>query len=267
MERDLGGSIGSPPNCVVRAVRVDCFASSSTNHLVWITYSGSGWRWGSWTDLGGTVTGRPACIPVGSLGIECYAGSPSKAVYRWAYDGSYWSGPTKLGGSTVVRPQCVVRSGTDCFIVDANGYLWTIHLSTAGKAGTWKKLGTGFGLAPQCINNGSGKLDCFAQSKTHQLLKGFYNGSTWGAWTNLGGNVVSEPACYKTSSTTNPDFDCYWTDGGFSLREKQRLGGTWQAEQNLGGAIQQKPACLVTNGRKDCYARGTDNALWQKSFY
>src|SRR4051812_46363539 len=45
MDRDLGGSIGGPPTCVVRTVRVDCFAVSSTNHLAWVTYSGSGWRW------------------------------------------------------------------------------------------------------------------------------------------------------------------------------------------------------------------------------
>ena len=207
---------------------------------------------------------QAACLAVGSAGIECYTGGTDKALRRYAYNGSYWAPVKKLGGSTVVRPQCVVRSGTDCFTVDASKNLWTVHISSLGVAGTFKKLGTGFGLAPQCINT-SGKLDCFAQSSRQQLLKGYFNGSSWGTWSNLGGNVPSEPTCTKASSTTNPDFDCFWTNGGFSLIERQRLAGTWQAEQNLGGTVQQKPSCVLGNGRKDCYIRGTDNALWERS--
>jgi hypothetical protein len=49
--------------------------------------------------------------------------------------------------------------------------------------------------------------------------------------------------------------------------ERVRQGGVWQAEQDLGGTIQQKPACILNGGRKDCFARGLDNTLQQKSFY
>jgi hypothetical protein len=123
-------------------------------------------------------------------------------------------------------------------------------------------------LAPQCIANGT-KLDCFAQSAGKQLLKGFFNGTSWAAWTNLGGNVGATPSCTRTSSTSNPDFDCFWTTSGFQLVERQRLGGAWQAEQSLAGAVQQQPTCLASGGggaRKDCFARGTDDSLEQKTY-
>ena len=144
---------------------------------------------------------------------------------------------------------------------------WTFHVSTTGKAQAPKKIGTGFGLPPVCINSGSGKLDCFAQCKTHTLLKGFFNGTSWAAWSNLGGNVVSDAACTEPVPGSNPDFDCFWTNSLGHMVERQRTGGVWQGETDLGGSIQQKPACILNGGRKDCFARGLDNALWQKSFY
>jgi hypothetical protein len=118
----------------------------------------------------------------------------------------------------------------------------------------------------------SGKLDCFAQNSGKQLLKGFYNGTSWSAWSNLGGDVFAQPRCHVLST----GFDCYWTTSTFHLIRRQRIGTTWQAQVDLSVhnttatvTVQQRPTCLVRNSgaRIDCFARGTNNTLQQRSYY
>jgi len=200
---------------------------------------------------------------------DCFVATSAARLAQITYDGSSWGAWASRGGNATGRPACVPAAsglGLDCFYVDANNALQTVRISGT-TVGAPKKIGSGFGLAPQCVATGS-KLDCFAQSASKQLLKGYFNGTSWATWTNLGGNVGATPSCSRTSSTTNPDFDCFWTTSGFNLVERQRLGGTWRPEVNLGGAVQQQPTCLSRDGgaRKDCLARGTDNSLQQKSY-
>jgi hypothetical protein len=57
-------------------------------------------------------------------------------------------------------------------------------------------------------------MDCFAQSGGRQLLKGYHNGTSWGTWTNLGGDVSGEPHCNRSST----GFDCYWADEHIQAR-------------------------------------------------
>ena len=251
----------------MRSVRVDCFAASSTNHLIWNTYSGSGWRWNGWTDLGGNPTGRPACIPVGSVAVECYYGGTDKALYRKVYDGYYWAEGNKLGGSTVVRPECVVRKRYRLLYRRRQWRALDNPRQHHRQARTWKKLGTGFGLAPQCINSGSGKLDCFAQSAKQHSSRATSTarpgapGPTWAATSS-----ASRPA---TSLRRPRTLLRLLLDGRRLQPSGEAAAGRDVASRaDLGGAIQQKPSCVImADGRKDCFGRGTDNALWQKSFY
>ena len=54
-------------------------------------------------------------------------------------------------------------------------------------------------------------MDCFAQSSARQLLKGYFNGSTWATWTNQGRDVYAQPYSNRLSI----GFDCYWTTSTF----------------------------------------------------
>ena len=221
----IGGSIAGPPTCLVRSARTDCFDSTSLNRLTWTVFNGA--SWGSFIDLGANASGQPFCLLTGGSNIDCYSGGTDKAVRRWSYNGASWKAPVKIAKATTVsRVTCVLRSGTDCFYLDASGNAWTFHVSTAGKVGAPKKIGTGFGLPPVCINSGCGKLDCFAQSKTHQLLKGYFNGTSWAAWNNLGGNVVSDAACTETVPGSNPDFDCFWTNASATWSSASARGAS-----------------------------------------
>ena len=56
-------------------------------------------------------------------------------------------------------------------------------------------------------------------------------------------------------------------DRRLQRHEASPLGGRWHAWKNLGGAITAAPAVASWGpGRLDVFARGVDNALWQRSF-
>jgi hypothetical protein len=57
------------------------------------------------------------------------------------------------------------------------------------------------------------------------------------------------------------------SSAGDLLHRYRRSGGWWTRSLNLGGDIASQPAAVSwASGRMDVFARGTDNALWQRTF-
>lgn len=262
---DLGGTVGGPPSCIVRATRIDCFVINSKAKLAQITYNGS--SWGSWVTVGGAVFDRPSCLAINTNGIDCYVTGTDNGLYRFSFNG-FWAPIKRIGTqATPSRPECVRRgTGTDCFVVDSNGNVKKVTIASNGTAGSYTQIGTNFAYAPQCVNTNS-KLDCFGRSKDKQFYTGSFNGSTWSTWTKRGGSVETQPTCIRRTTTATPDFDCYWATPTNSLVLRQRVSGTWKSDQSLGGSVKARPSCVYLLGQRDCFLTGSDGVLKSKSFY
>lgn len=85
-------------------------------------------------------------------------------------------------------------------------------------------------------------------------------GSSWGGWTNLGGNGVGRPAAISWGPN---HLDVFTKDANSRLVHRYWNGTTWSSWEAL-GTFQLAGDPVVTswgNGRIDIFARGTDNAL------
>lgn len=267
---DLGGSVGGPPRCVVRSPRIDCFAVDAKARLVQITYDGS--AWGKWITVGGAVGGQPSCQAIGTSRIDCYLTGTDKGLYRFSFNGT-WAPVRRVGTQVIAaRPQCVGGSGyTDCFVVDDVGTPRVVRITSTGSAGPFAMIGPKlFAEAPQCIKHGTA-LDCFGRTKASQLIVGSFDGSAWGFWSSPanGGALEAGPTCMLRNAAGTPDVDCFSTTPApaNSLVMRRRVGGVWQRALSLGGSLKGPPVCVTLSGMTNCFVRGTDNALKQKSFH
>jgi hypothetical protein len=90
----------------------------------------------------------------------------------------------------------------------------------------------------------------------------------WGAWQSLGGRIIGEPSLVTTSIGGTPTLFIAGRGGDNALWWTQKVGnGAWTAWRSAGGVITARPTCISrTPGIVDCFARGQDSSLAQRSF-
>lgn len=283
-----GGSIISYPDCLLTGSRIDCWARSAGNTLVW-NRTNDGATWSGWTDLGGSLTGPPRCLVRGSR-MDCFVTTAAKQLAQITHDGSRWGGWTSRGGSVGGgQPSCIPGSGLalECFATGSDNSLYRYSFDRNAWRMPAKLTGIRVSSRPDCVARGSG-IDCFVVDKSKNLQTVRLSGGKFGKWKKLTGNVGLPPHCLVNGSkldcfaqTANKQllkgffdgsrwsawsnlggsvnaqpwcnavsggFDCYWTTAGFDLVQRKQRSGSWQAESNLDGAVQQRPVCLSSNG-------------------
>jgi hypothetical protein len=187
----LGGSLASPPQCVVPSSgNINCFALDSNGLMQQQFWNGSRWNPAGWQPLGqplgGSFASPPQCVVPSPGNINCFALDSNGSMQQQFWNGSRWNpaGWQPLGGSLASPPQCVVPSpgNINCFALDSNGSMqqqfW--NGSRWNPAG-WEPLGGSLASPPECMSPSVGQIDCFA------LLK------------------VGATAGYKSYVTVNPN--------------------------------------------------------------
>ena len=122
---------------------------------------------------------------------------------------------------------------------------------------------------PDCASRGDDRIDCFVRGSDGALWQASETSGIWSAWESLGnpsaGPLSTGPSAVGLPSSQysglyafvgEPDgalWFVHWTNGV----------GAWKS---LGGTITSDPDCmlstLVSGVNVDCYAIGTDNAVW-----
>jgi hypothetical protein len=119
---------------------------------------------------------------------------------------------------------------------------------------------------PAAASGAGGQTDVFYRNPTDgQLTHRKYQPSALAAWSGaefLGGILSSQPAVAS------------WASGRYDVVARQDSGvwhraysGGWRAWESLGGVATSPPAIAASStGRLDAFVRGSNNALYTKSF-
>ncbi|WP_395689917.1 phosphatidylinositol-specific phospholipase C domain-containing protein [Caenimonas koreensis] len=104
----------------------------------------------------------------------------------------------------------------------------------------------------------------FVRSTSGTLNYRSFNGTTWTAWSDLGGNLISAPTA---ASWANGRLDVFAVGVDNTLWHIYFDGGAWKGWESLGGVLTSAPTVASWgNGRLDVFARSTDRGLWHRYF-
>jgi uncharacterized protein YvpB len=110
----------------------------------------------------------------------------------------------------------------------------------------------------------SGRLDVFVRGTDNQLYQRTFNGSAWGNWLPLGGQLAAEPAAVE-SADGSIDVFVRGTDNG--LYRKTWTPAGWSGWQVVGGTMLSAPAAASASaGHFDVFYVGADLAAWHRTW-
>jgi hypothetical protein len=72
--------------------------------------------------------------------------------------------------------------------------------------GGWEDLGGIIFEAPNCVNWGANRIDCFARGTDRAMYHRWWDGNQWGGWEDLGGVILESPNCISWSVNR---IDCF----------------------------------------------------------
>jgi len=262
----LGGQIlagTSPAACSPGSGQTDWFVVG-TNHQLYYTSTGGS----SWTSLGGNLTSSPAATSPTTGVIDVFARGTNGALYTKHFSGGSWGAWTSLGGQIPAGTSPAAcswgASREDVFVEGTNGALYQNTWNGTSWSG-WASLGGVLTSSPGATSPTSGVIDVFVRGTNGALYTKHYSGS-WGAWTNLGGQIpagTSPAACSWGAS--REDVFVEGTNG--ALYQNTWNGSGWSGWTNLGGVLTSSPAATSpASGTIDVGVRGTNGALYERIY-
>lgn len=186
----------------------------------------------------------------------------------------------KLTGATEQQPETVLApTASGVSQKTWNGSTWsawqTLALGTAGSTGPGSIKGE-----PAVVSSPGG-TDVFVWGADNALWQNTYKNGAWGSWTSLGGTITASPTA-ASLGRDRIDVFVRGTDGKVYQKTFQQTPGAndlpayyygvnWTSSWAYLDApdsttIVGAPAAVASLNRIDVFARGTDNALWQKSY-
>jgi hypothetical protein len=173
---------------------------SGNVYLLGIDPAGSGWTqewttgstnaWGGWTPLGGIFEAGTTLSGAAYNGVLHVQGINSEGVlYETTGSGSNWSGWTPLNGILAATPSLAATSSS-LFVFDTNpaGSLWDQQNTISWQG--WNPLGGVLESGPITAAAGANAF-VFGLNPDGNLWYRQWSGSTFGAWTNLGGILAT----------------------------------------------------------------------------
>ncbi len=151
--------------------------------------------------------------------------------------------------------------------------------SAYGNRNFWRMYNDWFGStvsvkvtgSPGSVSWGDGRIDVFMRGSDSQLWQKYYDANTqgWGPMAPLNVSINSSPT---VTSWAIGRLDVFYVDDNYALGHYWYDNGAWQNTETLG-----QPAPNVTivdspgavswgDGRIDIFVRGSDNALWLKTY-
>ena len=181
-------------------------------------------------------------------------------------------GKSIVGASLDGKAHSALRSCWDgsqfyCVVVGADSALyWESGLYSTGTH--WTSLGGNCTSDPAVVSQGTGMADVFVRGTDGAVWTKWTTdgGADWTAWSRVGGQLPSgtSPAAYAWG-TQRIGIVVTGTDRALWHIYADKWGvHSWQS---LGGKLTSSPGVTAPNaGSIEVFVRGTDGALWQKSY-
>jgi hypothetical protein len=176
--------------------------------------------------------------------------------------------PTLVGASVGGAPAVCAPDANSLalFARGTDGALWYEHWDGT----TWSvsmSLGGVLTSDPAATSNATGHIDVCVRGSDNALWEKTTTngGSSWSAWTSLGGQIPSGTGPAVCAQGSRLDVFVQGTDG--ALWHKWCIGTSWSGWQSLSGKLTSSPAATSpASGVIDVCVRGSDNALWEKTY-
>jgi hypothetical protein len=203
-----GGRLLSAPAVISRASgQFDVYAILSDNLVYSRTYDDGGWS-SSWTLVDDPTYWQPPeqqapelpapAVAARGGGLDLFRLGPDNTL-RWRYyNGSVWGAWQNLGGAFASGPSALPLSSNSVqvFARGMDDFLWTRIYN--GAWGNWQRVSLD-GLpenvtllaTPAVASFTSGQLEVYMNGSDRHAWTVHYNGTTWGAWADAGGDVAS----------------------------------------------------------------------------
>lgn len=285
--KPLGG--GGPMPLLQAAVSggpdtLDVFAATENPYVPAQVY-GSGWNgssWSQWEQIGAAdAATSPVFVTYGSNSLAVFseyqgqlqevtgAGSfpnwvHSSSVLPLPFATRITSGPgaTSWGGSRLdVFTWSSTRFGNYIH------YQSLLHVWSTDGGATWQSetlptfSGFNYSLAPVVVTRGANDLTVLAYGTNNSLSALNWNGSAWGSWQSLGGDLPWQQIAVQPLAGNQVHVFGIGEDS--SLYDDTLTGSSWSGWNSLGGYLTTSPT--VSSWAYDSMtvcALGSDNALW-----
>ncbi|PWR09253.1 alpha-galactosidase [Micromonospora acroterricola] len=201
---NLGGTASASPALVrVDDTHATAFVRTAQGALAVNTRSGATWGTG-WTSLGGPVGGRILGQPAayGSAGgrIDVFVRGTDNAVWRRSYVAGSWGPWSSLGGAVTDGPTVAWTSPTQWTLIarGADGKLWS-RTASSGWTGIGAPEDRPVYGRPSAVVDDAGVLHVAVRSRTDEVWWRSRTGTTWSAWTSVGGTTSGSPTLLATA--------------------------------------------------------------------
>lgn len=150
--------------------------------------------------------------------------------------------------------------------VDTSGHVWWNESawSSLGGVATSSPAATTPNFTPNVV------LDVFVRGTNGALYERstLNNGASWGAWSNLGGQLAAGTGPAACSwGPGRVDVSVQGTDGALWHKGSTNYGASWSNWQSLGGKLTSSPAASsAATNQIGVFVRGTDGACWYKDW-
>ena len=225
---------------------------------------------------------EPAAVSWGPNRIDVFVRGTDNTLWHQWFDNGIWENgeplDAPLDGVITSAPAAAseAEGQLSLFVRGSDNALWFRRFA-GGVWQNWESLGgppDGVATsAPAATSWGAGRLDVFVQSSGNGLWHRWFDGGAWQGWESLGVNVTFGPAAVSWGVGR---LDVFVRRGNHALGHRSFDGGAWQGWGSLGAPLgplfgslpsDVNPAATAwTVGRLDVFVRGSNNALWCKSF-
>lgn len=243
--------------------RLDVFARLTFDNKIWHkTWTGTTWtNWENGSSSPQTLAYGPGAVARGTNILDLFATGTDSAVYWNEYTSTGWSGWSSLGtcvasspAVSAYRPSGGTATRMDLWVTGCDHVIW--HRAWFSASG-WSSFDNGAGVPPAGISAGAsptanstsdGAIRVFVRGADNALYFRLWDGTAWGAWTNLGGALASDPAVTSYVQNGHDRIDVYAKgSNGYLWHRAYEWSTGWRNWESLYRSVAGAPAVVAWN--------------------
>ena len=254
---------------------LDLFVQGTDGQLYEKYTTNGGSSWTSWQSLGaplgGKLTSSPAATSPASGVINVFVRGSDGALWQrtTTNGGASWSAWASIGGQLAsgTGPAVCSQGSRLTSLYRAPTTSSTIRSGTARPGRGWKSLGGGLTTSPGVTSQANGKIDVFVRGTDGAIWYREYLGNllVWLDRSRRAGSLRHRTSGLLMERRRHRRLRAEGTDGVLDQRRgpaRRGPSGNPSAENSTSSPAATSPASGVIN----VFVRGSDNAVWEKSY-